>query len=145
MSTASHRPPPATCLVCLSRGWPDRGCDWPVTDLAGALVHEVCARQAKQVLRFPHEAYLDAGAYRWHANGQVVPADVLALAIAFGVADPAYLASTDEERGAETAAFLADYRSRPHPMSEEQSAEARAAFGAGSEVVDVVGGERYRL
>jgi hypothetical protein len=116
-----------------------------MTEVAGLAVHKVCAHEAESALGFKHEAYLEDGVYRWHSNAQVVPDDALGLAIAVGVADATYRATTNAARRTESDAFLARYRSTPHPMSPEARAEARAEFGAGAVIVNVVTGERYEL
>ena len=84
-------------------------------------------------------AYTDDGkVWRWPENNAVVPPDVCRE---YGIPCGAeHLAARD----AEIAAFVAEYRRRqPAEPSAEERAEARAAHGAGVELVDVVTGRRF--
>lgn len=89
------------------------------------------------------EATITDGVIRWDSNGAVPPGDCLALAAHIGL--PVDLAACKAASDRETAAFLADYRKRNRgPVSAEQRAEMRAAFGPGATVVNVVTGRRTR-
>jgi len=133
------------CLVCTTKGWHNRGPAWPTTEVAGFTVHLACRYEADLILNFPTDAYLADGAYRWHTNGSVVPDDFLRLAIAFGVADPAYLASHTAALKRQSDEAIALYRSQPHPLDAEALAEARANFEPGTVLVNVITGERTQL
>lgn len=90
---------------------------------------------------FTSEAYTDDGkVWRWTSNDHVVPPDA---AVAYGIPiDPEV---HNAARDAETAEFAAQYRAmrNKHGFSDEERAEARAAHGAGVELVDVISGHRF--
>jgi hypothetical protein len=81
-----------------------------------------------------------AGVKYWKSNGSVIPDSVFKDAYAECPAEQraAYKAQTD--------AFLASYRKarKGHKPSAEERFEMRAAFGAGSTVVDVITGQQFR-
>jgi hypothetical protein len=83
------------------------------------------------------------GVVRWQSNGAVPPADCCAQWARLGLAFD--LAKTTAARDTELAAFLAEYRRTATAPSAEQRAEMRAAFGPGTEVVNVITGRRTRL
>jgi hypothetical protein len=118
---------------------------WPETEVLGRVVHRSCAREAEFLIDFVTQAHLDGKAYRWQSNHHCVPHDCLQLAVILGVADEAYLETTRVAERAETQAFLAAYRANQGPMSAEERAEARAAFGPGEVIVDVITGRRTQL
>jgi hypothetical protein len=90
--------------------------------------------------RLHRDAQLDAdGNFRWESNGRVVPDDVLAAARI----SPTIRARCKRARDAETAAFLAECRRNPRPPTDEERFEARAAFGPGVELMDVITGQRW--
>lgn len=77
---------------------------------------------------------------RWAKSGNLVPVHV--------IEQDAMLPCWPEQRAAyerETAATLAQYRARQSKASPEEVAEMRAAFGPGTEVVDVLTGRRTQL
>jgi hypothetical protein len=118
---------------------------WPETEVLGRVVHRSCAHEAEFLIDFATKAHLDGNAYRWLSNHHCVPHDCLQLAVILGVADEAYLESSRVAERAETQAFLAAYRANQGPMSAEERAEARAAFGPGEVIVDVITGRRTQL
>ena len=90
------------------------------------------------------DSYVDAyGITRWRSNDQVPPQEVL----------EDFRFTTDQLkthkafRDIDTEAFLIEYRraqaNRTPEQIAEQQFEARAAFGPGEEIVNVVTGERY--
>ena len=84
----------------------------------------------------------DAGVIRWTSNGRVVPEDIAALAVHIGL--PVNVVACDATRSVELRAFLAAYRANDRGPSEEERFEARAAFGPGVELVNVVTGRKWR-
>jgi hypothetical protein len=79
------------------------------------------------------------GELRWLSNDRPVPLDTFKDALVDPPARQAKAAKAD------TDAFLADYRANQGPMSAEERFEARAAFGPGATVVDVITGRRTKL
>lgn len=61
------------------------------------------------------------------------------------VTDKADVAATKAAREAEVKAELESYRATRRPLSAEEKAEMRAAFGEGTTVVDVLSGEKIEL
>ena len=78
-----------------------------------------------------------SGVRRWQTNGKCVPAHV--FRDAFLTCSPAQEAAEQ----AEVSLFLAEYRRSARAPSAEERCEARAAFGRGVRVVDVLSGRRY--
>ena len=100
--------------------------------------------RARHVEMVRDDATIVNGVVRWKSNGRVPFADCLEDAIAGGVAG-IDLAACAAARDADTTAFLAEYRrNQPAEPSAEERFEARAAFGEGVEVVDVLSGRRFR-
>jgi hypothetical protein len=86
-------------------------------------------------------AYSDDGkVWRWQSNGAVVPLDA---AKERGI--PVDEAMQEAARSAEIRAFLAEYRRLEQAPTAEEVSEMRAAFGAGTTVVNVITGRRTRL
>lgn len=101
------------------------------------------ATRLAATLRDPAHATIDAGLIRWVSNGRVPPADVVALAAHIGLEIDT--AACTAARDSETADFLAEYRkARAGGPSAEERAEARAAFGPGTDLVDVITGHKWR-
>ena len=85
------------------------------------------------------------GVVRWTSNNRVMPKDCREILSHTVYRD---LFSEDAGRaaeGAETAAFLENYRKNTKGPSEEEKAEMRAAFGTGTTVCKIITGERIRL
>lgn len=92
---------------------------------------------------FDTQATVDAaGVVRWNSNNQVPPEDVLELWAHVG--KPFNLEASKAARSADLDRFLAEYRARYKGPSPEERAEARAAFGPGVELVNVITGHRWR-
>lgn len=91
---------------------------------------------------FFQDTTLAEGVYRWKSNGAIPPADVLEC-VADLIAEPV-LAECERVRDQETQAFLAEYRRTKKAPGREELAEMRAAFGTGTEVVNVITGRRIR-
>ena len=85
---------------------------------------------------------IGGGAF-WNSNGNYLPADC--AEILSHTDFPFSLEETTRAREAQTAAFLESYRKNYKGPSEEEKAEMRAAFGAGTTVVNVITGKRTRL
>ena len=84
------------------------------------------------------------GVARWKSNGNCPPDDFLEKLEYAGVSIIDY-ERTREESERQTAASIAAYKANRKPMTEEELFEARAAFGAGTVIVDVITGERITL
>lgn len=86
------------------------------------------------------------GEVRWSKSGNIVPGDILELAVADGTLDIAVRNRTEEVRVVEDAEFLARYvaQREKHGYSQEERAEMKAAFGD-EEVVDVFTGKVVSL
>jgi hypothetical protein len=92
----------------------------------------------KAKLADPRSSYVEDGVLRWHSNDAVVPPHVFR--------DAGFLVPERQQRAydEELEKFLTDYRKRqPARPSAEERFEARAAFGPGVEVVDIISGRRY--
>lgn len=83
------------------------------------------------------------GVARWKTNGRAIPADVAAIYGATGRLSAATVRGTARARDRETAEFLAEYRRTYRGPSSEERAEARAAFGPGVRLVNVVTGKGW--
>lgn len=111
-----------------------------VTDLSGG--NAVFANEARRTAqRLRQKATLRDGIIRWNSNGSVPPADCVRLAAYIGL--PVDEAACAAVRGAELAAFLAEYRRTRAAPSAEERAEARAEHGPGVELVAVLSGRRF--
>ena len=82
------------------------------------------------------------GAYRWKSNNQALFDDTLENA---GIPVPAAQKMVrDELTAIALERYIEAQNNRSAESIREQRAEARAAFGAGVEVVNVLTGEKYR-
>lgn len=98
----------------------------------------------KAVAQAETEATVDAdGAIRWNSNGRYLMDDFCEKLEYAGYAFSRK--ATTEKREAQDAESLAEYRRNHKGLSGEALAEARAAFGEGATVVDVLTGRRTRL
>lgn len=84
----------------------------------------------------------NGGAF-WNSNGNYLPADC--AEILSHTYFPFSLEETNRARKAQNEAFLENYRRNAQPVSAEERAEMRAAFGIGTTVVNVITGQRTRL
>jgi hypothetical protein len=86
---------------------------------------------------------INAGVLRWKSNGAVVPADCARLAHAIGIR--VSIDSCDRVRDAELSRTLARYRraNRDRQPSNEERAEARAAFGPDAKIVNIFTGREF--
>lgn len=96
-----------------------------------------------------NDATITDGVIRWNSNGRVPPMDVVAFAAHLNTIGSLHqTVSVDASaaaRDAETSAFLAEYRAaRANGPTAEERFEARAAFGPGVDLVDVVTGRKWR-
>lgn len=82
---------------------------------------------------------------RWNSNNQVPFNDMLECFQTLGWITQQERDNSNRARAADTAAFLAEYRKNYRGPSAEERAEARAAFGAGTTVVNVLTGHRYKV
>lgn len=100
---------------------------------------------ACQLVRQLHlEATVTDGVVRWNSNGAVPFMDVVLLAESIGLAVD--VAACTAARDAEASTFIAEYRAARanHVPSAEERYEMRAAFGAGTEVVNIITGQKFR-
>ena len=98
----------------------------------------------KAVAKADAEAEVDAdGAIRWNCNGRYLMDDFCEMLEYAGY--PFSMETTRKKREAQNAEELAEYRRNYKGLDEEELAEARAAFGEGTTVVDVLTGEKTRL
>ncbi|MBQ6503095.1 MAG: hypothetical protein IJI57_04180 [Flexilinea sp.] len=77
----------------------------------------------------------------WASNGHYLPLEcvqMLSHCAFFFDADATIRAEKEQSDR-----FLEEYRNTRHELSAEERAEMRAAFGEGTEIVDVISGERY--
>lgn len=89
------------------------------------------------------ETDIAGGVIRWQSNGNVPPAECVLLAAHIGL--PINVGACSRARGADVDRFLAAYRqANANGPSDEERFAARAAFGAGASVVNVVTGFRFR-
>mgnify|MGYP001058442851 CR=1 FL=1 len=88
----------------------------------------------------------DDGVVRWNSNNNVPFDDMLYDFMSIGVIGPKTAARSEEARHVDNERFFEEYRrNQPAQPSEEELFEMRAAFGEGTEVVDVISGRRVRL
>ena len=80
---------------------------------------------------------------RWKSNDSVPPKDVLKEFLSLGLIDGTIFENSNSARSAELSKFLQDYRDNYRGPSQEELLEARAAFGAGTRVVNVITGTSY--
>jgi hypothetical protein len=140
------------CLLCATEAvhkgsafFASRGVDWPLTEVAGRAVHKACASTAEHAVLSAADGSLMVGPDgigRWNTSGRAIPADAAAVIEAFAPATGMDLAATERAHQAEQAAALAAYRANPPQPDAEQLAGMRNAFGPGTEVVNVITGQR---
>lgn len=92
---------------------------------------------------FAGSAEVTNGIVRWKSNGAVPPQDILDFWLYLGL--PFDHAGSTEVRKAEVCKLIAALRANDLPPSQEDVAEMRAAFGAGTTVVNVITGRRTTL
>ncbi len=98
----------------------------------------------KAVAQADTQAAVDAdGAIRWNSNGRYLMDDFCEKLEYAGYAFSRV--ATAEKREAQNAESLAEYCRNDRGLSGETLAEARAAFGEGTTVVNVLTGRRTRL
>ena len=88
---------------------------------------------------FREKSFFDGAVFRWHSNAHIVPEDVL---ICVGV-DPELIMVCAEVRAKELQAVLEEYRANYKGPTPEERAEARAAHGPGSVLVNVLTGDTW--
>lgn len=98
----------------------------------------------KAVAQAETEATVDEdGAIQWNSNGRYLMDDFCEKLEYAGY--PFSREETGKKRTAQNEETLAGYRSRHREMDAETLAEARAAFGEGTTVVNVLTGEKTVL
>ena len=98
---------------------------------------EDAERVARQLIT---AATITKDVIRWNSNNQVPPVDILELAEHIGL--PINLAKCKMVRDEENAAFIAEAM-KNFSNNAENDAEARAAFGPGVKLVNVITGRRW--
>lgn len=83
------------------------------------------------------------GAIKWNSNGRYLMDDFCEKLEYAGY--PFSREATAKKRDAQNEESIAEYRRNYKGLSGEELAEARAAFGEGTTVVNVLTGERTRL
>lgn len=92
------------------------------------------------------ETHADFGPHvRWNSNNRVPFDDMLECFQLLGWITQQERDNSNRARAADTAAFIAEYRANYRGPSEEERAEARAEFGAGARVVNVLTGHCYTV
>lgn len=86
----------------------------------------------------------DDGAAKWKTNGSYLPADVVEKLI-FAGATWFSPEATAAKRDAQVTKELEAYRNSLRGLDSEALAEARAAFGEGTTICDVITGEKITL
>ncbi len=98
----------------------------------------------KAVAKADADATVEAdGAIKWNSNGSYLMDDFCEKLEYAGY--PFDREATARKRDAQNEEFLAEYRRNDRGLSGEALAEARAAFGEGTVVVDVLTGKKTRL
>lgn len=111
----------------------------------GTFWKQHAAEEVKRaVAKADAEAEVDAdGAIRWNCNGRYLMDDFCEMLEYAGY--PFSREATGKKRDVQSAEELAEYRRNYKGLDEETLAEARAAFGEGVTVVDVLTGEKTKL
>jgi len=90
-----------------------------------------------------HEYTIDNGIARWTSNNNVPFADMIAAMIIIG--EDLNAEACEEARQADNARFIEQYikgqASRTEEQLAEEAYEARAAFGPGEKLVNIITGE----
>ena len=98
----------------------------------------------KAVAKADADAAVEAdGAIKWNSNGRYLMDDFCEKLEYAGY--PFSREATAKKRDAQNEESIAEYRRNYKGLSGEELAEARAAFGEGTTVVNVLTGERTRL
>ena len=120
-------------------------------ELSGAL-GKFWADRAKEEIRKMEEHQINGeiffgadGVVRWTSNNRVMPKDCREILSHTAYRDLFNEDASEAAERAETAAFLESYAKNYKGPSEEEKAEMRAVFGAGTTVVNVITGARTRL
>ena len=82
---------------------------------------------------------------RWNSNRQVPPRECVAEIQRNGWIGRLEVDNSDFARDTELEEVLVEYRATYRGPSEEQLAEMRAEFGAGTEIVNVLTGHHYTV
>ena len=98
----------------------------------------------KAVAKADADAAVEAdGAIKWNSNGRYLMDDFCEKLEYAGY--PFSREATAKKRDAQNEESIAEYRRNYKGLSGEELAEARAAFGEGTTVVNVLTGEKTRL
>lgn len=116
-----------------------------INDSLGAFWKKNAEEEVKKaVAQAEKDATVDGdGAIRWNSNGRYLMDDFCEKLEYAGYSFSRK--ATAGKREAQDAESLAEYRRNRKGLTGEALAEARAAFGEGTTVVDVLTGEKTRL
>lgn len=99
-------------------------------------------RDAARIIdKFETDAHVHEGVVYWVCNGRVPPDEILELWTHAGKAFD--LERSKERQSQQTHDFLKEYIRTHTGPSPEEVAEARAAFGPGHELVNIVTGTKF--
>lgn len=117
-------------------------------EISGALGEYWVNSAKKEVERAVAKASTDAtvdenGVIRWNSNGNCIPDDFCEKLEYAGFQFSRE--ATREAREIEDKEFIEQYKAMKHEPTEEELAEMRATFGAGTKVVDILSGREYQL
>ena len=84
------------------------------------------------------------GEIRWISNDRVPPGDLVDEMVEFGMITSETAEVSEIIRLGDTARILEEYVAERANMSDELARDARAAFGPGVDLVDVLTGETFR-
>lgn len=82
---------------------------------------------------------------RWNSNDRIPPKDVLKEFLSLGLIDGVVLDNSILASSKELSKFLESYRSNYRGPSQEEILEARAEFGPGARIVNVITGTSYTV
>lgn len=121
---------------------------WFINAISGRLgegPYNVAESEAqKAVASASKDAVKDSdGALKWRSNGRYLMNDMVEMLEHKGFDFSAE--ATNKKREDQDRAFIDEYQSRPHEISDEELFEMRAAFGPGETIVDVFTGKKIQL
>jgi hypothetical protein len=105
------------------------------------------ARLGVHVLKADEYHIGPKGELRWDSSNNIVPGDILEMAVVDGTIDIAVRNRTEEVRVVEDEIFFAQYRANreKYGYSEEEKAEMRANSDGDEDWVDIITGKRIAL
>jgi hypothetical protein len=101
------------------------------------------AKMINNIEKHSKEIYVTNGVVRWKSNDQVPFDDMLTKLFENGNILKQEVTKSNLIRQKEQTAFLESYRKNYNGPSDEERFEARAAFGSGVELVNVITGDKW--